>query len=99
MIKVGLPDAWERFENQHLRFLERFHNLQTAMNVPMLLNIPLPTPNDRVVLFLALACMEDFNEILLLCGNGYGLGALKLLRGMYERAVTAHYLHQVSEET
>jgi hypothetical protein len=33
-------------------------------------------------------------EILLLCANGYGIGAMKLLRGLYERAVTAHYLHQ-----
>jgi Family of unknown function (DUF5677) len=28
-----------------------------------------------------------------LCGNGHGVGGLKLLRGMYERAVTAQYLH------
>ena len=35
---------------------------------------------------------EDFSEILLLCGNGYGIGALKLLRGMYERVVTMAYL-------
>jgi len=35
---------------------------------------------------------EDFNEILLLCGNGYGIGALKLLRGMYERVVMMTYL-------
>jgi len=31
-------------------------------------------------------------EILLLCGNGYGIGAQKLLRGLYERAVTARYI-------
>jgi hypothetical protein len=34
-------------------------------------------------------CVEDFNEILLLAGNGYGIGAQKILRGMYERAVTS----------
>jgi hypothetical protein len=32
-------------------------------------------------------------EILLLCGNGYGVGTMKILRGMYELAVTARYLH------
>jgi hypothetical protein len=31
-------------------------------------------------------------EILLLSANGYGIGAQKLVRGMYERAVTARYL-------
>lgn len=41
--------------------------------------------------------MEDFNEVLLLCGNGYGIGAEKLIRGMYERAVTLVYLHQHPE--
>lgn len=38
-------------------------------------------------------------EILLLGANGYGVGALKILRGMYEKAVTAYYLHDHPEET
>ena len=38
-------------------------------------------------------CCEDFLEILLCCGNGIGHAAHKLLRGMYERAVTLSYLH------
>ena len=38
-------------------------------------------------------------EILLLCGNGYGVAALKVLRGMYERVVTSRYLHLHPEET
>jgi hypothetical protein len=37
-------------------------------------------------------------EILLLCGNGYGIGAQKLVRGMYERAVTARYLFKHPSE-
>ena len=43
-------------------------------------------------------CTEDFGEILLLCGNGYRIGAKKILRGMYERAVTAWHLHDHPEE-
>ena len=39
-------------------------------------------------------CADEFQEILLLCGNGFGSGAQKLLRGLYERAITAHYLHE-----
>ncbi len=38
-------------------------------------------------------------EILLLCGNGYGVGAMKILRGMYERLVTGRYLDAHPEET
>jgi hypothetical protein len=33
-------------------------------------------------------CMEEFFEILLMCGNGYGIGAEKILRGFWEKAVT-----------
>lgn len=37
-------------------------------------------------------CCEEFYEILVLYANGYGIGALKLLRALYERAVTMVYL-------
>jgi hypothetical protein len=55
---------------------------------------PARTPRlvDRIVRNLLRTCVEDFFEILLLAGNGYGIAAQKLLRGLYERAVTARYL-------
>jgi hypothetical protein len=34
----------------------------------------------------------------LLCGNGYGIGALQLVRGMFERQVTATYLSKYPKE-
>ncbi len=37
-------------------------------------------------------------EILLLAGNGYGVGAQKLLRGLYGAAVTARYISQHPEK-
>jgi hypothetical protein len=49
-------------------------------------------PADRIGFYLGRICVEEFSEILLLAGNGHGLGALKILRGMYERAVTSAYL-------
>lgn len=57
------------------------------------------TPADRVVYFLGNACIEDFNEILQLGFNGYGIGALKLLRGLYERTITEAYLANKPEAT
>ena len=48
---------------------------------------------DKVVFYSGRLAVEDFNEMLVLSGNGYGAGALKLLRGMFERLVTAHYVH------
>ena len=47
---------------------------------------------DRIGFYLGRICVEEFSEILLLAGNGHGIGALKILRGMYERAVTSAYL-------
>jgi Family of unknown function (DUF5677) len=44
---------------------------------------------DDLVFFLRRMAADDFAEILILSGNGYGIGAWKILRGMYERIVTA----------
>ena len=41
---------------------------------------------------LARTAVDDFSEILILSCNGYGTGALKTLRGMYERVVTSEYV-------
>jgi hypothetical protein len=49
-------------------------------------------PAGRIGFYLGRICVEEFSEILLLAGNGHGIGALKILRGMYERAVTSAYL-------
>jgi hypothetical protein len=38
------------------------------------------------------SCPGDFREIAFLGVNGYGRGASKVLRGLYERAVTLAYL-------
>jgi hypothetical protein len=49
---------------------------------------------DKVIYSLGRVSVDDFSEILLLAGNGMGIGALKLLRGLYERALTAAYIEQ-----
>lgn len=47
---------------------------------------------SRLVFFLGRTAADDFGELLTLSGNGYGIGALKIVRGMYERVVTAAYI-------
>jgi hypothetical protein len=39
-------------------------------------------------------CRRDFLEIAFLAVNGHGIAAQKLLRGLYERAVTLEYIRQ-----
>jgi hypothetical protein len=97
-LEVGLPDEWDDFAKRHRTFLERFPNLERAFRIAFNREGHAAEPVDRVVFFSGRLCVEDFMEVLLLCGNGYGIGALKILRGMYERAVTARYLHMHPEE-
>jgi hypothetical protein len=49
---------------------------------------------DRVIFYLGRMAVDDFGEILTLAGNGRGFGAYKIVRGMYERIVTALYLEK-----
>jgi hypothetical protein len=45
-----------------------------------------------VVFYLGRAAADDFGEVIILAGNGRGIGAHKILRGMYERVVTAAFI-------
>ena len=42
--------------------------------------------------------VEDFLEIVFLAEHGFGTAALKLLRGLYERAITAEYISNNRDE-
>jgi hypothetical protein len=43
-------------------------------------------------------CRQDFLEVAFLAVNGHGIGAQKLLRGLYERAVTLEYIRRSPEK-
>jgi hypothetical protein len=90
----GIPKEWRDFERRHPLFFERFPHLQDALNTAFIRHGASPEPVDRFVFFYGRLCSEDFFEILLCCGNGYGRAAQKLLRSLYERAVTLRYLHE-----
>jgi hypothetical protein len=97
--QFGLPQEWNHFAESHGLFLEHWQNLRLALETAFIRTGTTSEPVDRVVFFAGRLCAEDFLEILLLCGNGYGIGAMKILRGMYELAVTARYLHANPAET
>jgi hypothetical protein len=46
----------------------------------------------HVIWLLAGSCLKEFEEILLLAGNGFGTGSVKLMRSFYERVATLSYL-------
>lgn len=94
----GIPEEWENFVGRHRPFFDRFPNLRGSMHTAFIRTVTISQPVDRLVFYLGRLSVEDFFEILLLCGNGYGIGGLKILRGMYERTVTAWYLHLHPDE-
>lgn len=91
-ITFGLRDEWEYFLKRHPRLMDKLQPLFETLHNIFIREVEAPEPAERVVFFLGRLCVEDFMEILLLCGNGYGIGGMKLLRGLYERAVTLGYI-------
>ncbi len=92
-LSFGIPDEWRDFERRHAHFLKSVvPPLMDAATQVFARAIESEHPNERVAFMLGRHVPEDFNEVFLLCANGYGIGALKLLRPMYERLVTMVYL-------
>ena len=68
------------------------------MNIAFIRTIRSSEPIERFVFGYGRLCCEDFWEVFLLAANGYGVGATKLLRTLYEHAVTLHYLNEHPDE-
>jgi hypothetical protein len=90
----GFQEQWQAFQTRNGQFLSVYPNLEHAMNVAFIRDASFSKPEERVVFALGRICVEDFLEVLLLAGNGYGIGAQKILRGLYERAVTMMFLSE-----
>jgi hypothetical protein len=94
----GFREEWQDFGKRNAIFLERFPPLENAMKLAFHRDAQLSEPIDKFVLMFGRVCVEDFLEVLLCCGNGNGQAAQKLLRGLYERAVTLRYLREHPSE-
>src|SRR5580704_11776819 len=94
----GDPLACKRFNQRHPRWNEMMVNLVNALNITFNRKEPMPTMADKFVFHFGRRVYEDFMTIALLCQHGNGVGAAKLLRSMYEEAVTLAYLHKHPEE-
>jgi hypothetical protein len=97
-IICGIPGEWKDFEKRHPLFFERFPHLRKALNTAFIRMGTSSEAIDKFVFLYGRLCSEDFFDVLLCCGNGYGAAAQKLVRSLYERAVTLQYLHEHPEE-
>src|SRR5580692_7479548 len=94
----GFPDECKKFDQRHPVWNEIMGNLVKAMNLAFTRVQVMEGVADKLVYFFGRIVLEDFMEITLVCYHGYGVAASKLVRSMYEHAVTLRYLHEHPEE-
>lgn len=94
----GFPDECKKFVQRHPVWNEIMRNLEKAMNMAFTRVQVMDGAADKLIYFLGRIVLEDFMEITLVCYHGYGVAASKLVRSMYEYAVTLRYLHEHPDE-
>lgn len=97
MIEIGSPSAVALFRARHAAFFEGSAALDRAITLAFHRAFKADEPIATVIFFLGSRCADDFKEILLLAANDQGWGATAHVRGMFERCVTAAYLHENPE--
>ena len=81
-------------------FYPAFEQLSALVNKCFVRPFPQPYYGyDYIRFSLGESCREDFLELLFLAVNGYGQGAGKILRGLYERAVALAYIVKEPSKT
>jgi hypothetical protein len=91
-VRFGREEEWTDFARRRARFLEHWPWFERAIDVVFARSFESQTPLDRTVFALGRVGVQEFSDIILLCGNGAGLGAIKLLRPLFERTITMMYL-------
>jgi hypothetical protein len=92
---IGSENAVAKFRQRQSLFFESSGNLNEALSVAFDREFEPDEVADAVIHWFGCRVRRDFDEVMLLAANGFGWGATAHLRGMYERAVTLRYLHQV----
>jgi hypothetical protein len=91
-------EEWERFNKTFPCFVDKHPSLEALRNKMFVRKINPTHQADYIIFGLGRVCVEDFEQILNLCGNGFGIGALQLLRSMYERQVSAAFISKYPDE-
>jgi hypothetical protein len=98
MTAVGYFKKQSAFVARHKLFFERFPRLMAAINSAFDRTITASGSLDPVIFYLGSRTVDDFEAILVLAANDIALPAQALVRGMYERVVTAAHLHENPSE-
>lgn len=96
-VSFGFAEEWSGFTSRHSAFTKTKPTLEKLFE-KVLHRPTFRADADSAVFCLGLMAVQDFNELLLLAANGYGTGAQKILRVLYEHTVTARYIHSHPQE-
>jgi len=96
LMGFGSQEDWQIFNERFPIFVEKYTALD-ALKDKIFQRAGVGDKLQRVVFALGRVCAEDFQQALLLCGNGFGIGALQIIRGLFERQTTAAYLMKYPE--
>lgn len=95
---IGNLKEQERFRKNYPVFLQHYAALEATADQFFERDLENASKADMVIFGLGFSCAEDFQQASILCVNGFGIGALQIVRGMYERQVTAAYLSKYPDE-
>ncbi len=91
---VGDTEKQDRFVERNRAFYERYPNLLRAINDAFQRTFESDQIVDPIIFYLGNRTVIDFDAIFILAANDMALPAQSLVRGMYERVVTAGHLAQ-----
>ena len=86
------------FFDRNPRFWSTFEKLMALTNKAFGREVHFKNRVEDICFNLGQTCRQDFLEVLFLAANGYGIGAHKILRGLYERAVALDYMRTRPEK-
>src|SRR5689334_7548565 len=98
-VQFGNPDFWPKIYSQFRAPLDEIEALKALTGVMLeTAEKSRRTKAQRIITMLVKTVASVFGDILILAGNGCGLGAMVLSRGMFEYVVMAEYLRQNPRE-
>lgn len=92
--EFGETEASNAFWDRNPKALPAFMRLLDLTNKAFGRPYQIRSRVEDICFHLGETCRTDFLEILFLAVNGYGIGAQKLLRGLFERALALEYIRQ-----
>lgn len=95
----GFPDFWQTVYDKHRQFADQAIRVSQLANDMFSAAEKEPMKDLKFVVYLLVRmAATGWTELVILAGNGAGLGAMKISRGMFEAAVMAEYLRRTPTE-